>query len=317
MRPAGTTAVVTGSFPAVAIAVAIVSGAAGMVGVYLDTAWHRTVGRDSFFILPHVFIYCGGLGVLGAALTSVARATPGRAEDFGGPGLPPPRPPPPPRLARPPPRGFLVTAPAPRGGVRAPALVSAVPRRHMAHGRHAAGDRVRPLHADPDPGPPRRRPLARVLGRRTPAGPQPARRRVAVGRGGGRVHRRLRDDGVRVDGLGRRAAVGNRARARGAPPRPRDRRAGRVGGMGPPRGLSGRGLSQRRRRHVRQPVASPRRRDRRHRAGPGRSRGDLSAPALWPADARGRAQARSVLGVPVPGGDLLERGACRGMALRA
>src|SRR2546427_579866 len=78
MRPAGTTAVVTGSFPAVAIAVAIVSGAAGMVGVYLDTAWHRTVGRDSFFILPHVFIYCGGLGVLGAALTSVASAWLGR-----------------------------------------------------------------------------------------------------------------------------------------------------------------------------------------------------------------------------------------------
>src|SRR2546422_5140793 len=84
MRPAGTTAVVTGSFPAVAIAVAIVSGAAGMVGVYLDTAWHRTVGRDSFFIPPHVFIYCGGLGVLGAALPSVAPATLGRAEDFGG-----------------------------------------------------------------------------------------------------------------------------------------------------------------------------------------------------------------------------------------
>src|SRR3989449_5884844 len=87
MRPAGKTAVVTGSFPAVAIAVAIVSGAAGMVGVYLDTAWPRPVGRDSFFILPHVFIYCGGLGVLGAALTSVARATLGRAEDFGGPIL--------------------------------------------------------------------------------------------------------------------------------------------------------------------------------------------------------------------------------------
>src|SRR2546422_80449 len=87
MRPAGTTAVVTGSFPAVAIAVAVVSGAAGMVGVYLDTAWHRTVGRDSFFIPPHVFIYCGGLGVLGAALRRVARATLGSAEDFGGPIL--------------------------------------------------------------------------------------------------------------------------------------------------------------------------------------------------------------------------------------
>src|SRR5256884_7394373 len=95
MGPAGQTAVVTGSFPAVAIALAIVSGAAGMVGVYLDTAWHRTVGRDSFFILPHVFIYCGGLGVLGAALVSVARATLGRAADLGGPLLPLPRLPPP------------------------------------------------------------------------------------------------------------------------------------------------------------------------------------------------------------------------------
>src|SRR2546426_4816522 len=113
MRPAGTTAVVTGSFPAVAIAVAIVSGAAGMVGVYLDTAWHRTVGRDSFFILPHVFIYCGGLGVLGAALPSVAPATLGRAQDFGGPILPPPRPPLPPRLPPPPPRVLLVTAAGP------------------------------------------------------------------------------------------------------------------------------------------------------------------------------------------------------------
>src|SRR2546428_13726742 len=98
MRPAGTTAVVTGSFPAVAIAVAIVSGAAGMVGVYLDTAWHRTVGRDSFFIPPHVFIYCGGLGVLGAAPPSVPPAALGRAEAFCGPVLRLPRPRPPPRL---------------------------------------------------------------------------------------------------------------------------------------------------------------------------------------------------------------------------
>src|SRR3989442_6471096 len=115
MRPAGTTAVVTGSFPAVAIAVAIVSGAVGMVGVYLDTAWHRTVGRDSFFILPHVFIYCGGLGVLGAALTSVARATLGRAEDFRGPVLPLPRPPLPPRLALTALPVFVILAAAPVG----------------------------------------------------------------------------------------------------------------------------------------------------------------------------------------------------------
>src|SRR3989442_11955934 len=94
MRPAGTTAVVTGSFPAVAIAVAIVSGAAGMVGVYLDTAWHRTVGRDSFFILPHVFIYCGGRGRRGAPLTSRPPPALRRAPDFRRPIFPhpPPRP---------------------------------------------------------------------------------------------------------------------------------------------------------------------------------------------------------------------------------
>jgi len=69
------------------IAVAVVSGLAGMAGVYLDTAWHRTVGRDSFFILPHLFIYGGGLGVWAAALAAVARASLGREAEFGGPVL--------------------------------------------------------------------------------------------------------------------------------------------------------------------------------------------------------------------------------------
>src|SRR5712691_10582778 len=73
--------------PALAILLAIVSGLAGMIGVYLDTAWHRTVGRDSFFILPHVFIYGGGLGVWAAALAGLARATLGRSDEFGGPIL--------------------------------------------------------------------------------------------------------------------------------------------------------------------------------------------------------------------------------------
>jgi hypothetical protein len=72
------------SFPDLAIALAIVSGAAGMVGVYLDTAWHRTIGRDSFFIVPHLFIYGGGLGVWAAALGAIAHATLGRGDEFGG-----------------------------------------------------------------------------------------------------------------------------------------------------------------------------------------------------------------------------------------
>ncbi len=58
-----------------------------MIGVYLDTAWHRTVGRDSFFILPHLFIYGGGLGIWAAALACIARATLGRGDEFGGPVL--------------------------------------------------------------------------------------------------------------------------------------------------------------------------------------------------------------------------------------
>ena len=70
-----------------AIAVAIISGATGMVGVYLDTAWHRTIGSDSLLMVPHLFIYGGGLGILAASLASVARATLGHAKEFGGPIL--------------------------------------------------------------------------------------------------------------------------------------------------------------------------------------------------------------------------------------
>src|SRR2546427_287392 len=327
MRPAGTTAVVTGSFPAVAIAVAIVSGAAGMVGVYLDTAWHRTVGRDSFFIPPHVFIYCGGLGVLGAALPSVARATPGRAEDFGGPIL---------RLRRLRlPLGFAVTA------LGIFVIMAAAPVDAWWHATFGKDVLIwSPPHLQLHLGA-----GVAAIGLLFAVAAQRGRGALAsawLWRGAmlavlvDLVHRghfilahytmlshaRTPDLYpflvallVPVVLVAAARAVG--PWARGAPPRPRDRGAEGGGGRGPRGVLTGRGLSQRRRRRVRQPVASPRRRDRRHRAGPGRSRGDLSAPALWPADARGRAQARSVLGVPVPGGDLLERGACRGMALRA
>ncbi len=55
-----------------------------MAGVFLDTAWHRTIGRDSFFILPHLFIYGGGLGIWAASVTSATAATLGRDDDFGG-----------------------------------------------------------------------------------------------------------------------------------------------------------------------------------------------------------------------------------------
>ncbi len=56
-----------------------------MAGVFLDTAWHRTIGRDSLFILPHLFIYSGGLGIWVVCVACVTAATLGRAGDFGGP----------------------------------------------------------------------------------------------------------------------------------------------------------------------------------------------------------------------------------------
>jgi hypothetical protein len=35
-----------------------------LIGVYWDIAWHIDVGRDSFFTMPHNFIYAGMLIVL-------------------------------------------------------------------------------------------------------------------------------------------------------------------------------------------------------------------------------------------------------------
>jgi hypothetical protein len=55
-----------------------------MWGVYFDTAFHRTVGRDSFFSLPHLFIYGGGALVWVACVTAIALATRGRLADLGG-----------------------------------------------------------------------------------------------------------------------------------------------------------------------------------------------------------------------------------------
>lgn len=61
--------------PTQLLLVAIVSGAIAMLGVVLDTAWHRTIGRDSFFMAPHLLMYGGGGGVLGAALAGLRWGT--------------------------------------------------------------------------------------------------------------------------------------------------------------------------------------------------------------------------------------------------
>lgn len=66
------------------IAGGLVAGALAMWGVYFDTAWHRTVGRDTFWSLPHLFIYGGGFLVWVSSVTAIALATRGRLADVGG-----------------------------------------------------------------------------------------------------------------------------------------------------------------------------------------------------------------------------------------
>ncbi len=62
----------------------LVAGVLAMWGVYFDTAWHRTVGRDTFFSLPHLFIYGGGFLVWVSDVVAIALATRGRLTDLGG-----------------------------------------------------------------------------------------------------------------------------------------------------------------------------------------------------------------------------------------
>ena len=63
---------------------AILAGTLAMWGVYFDTAWHRTVGRDTFFSLPHLFIYGAGFLVWVACVGAIVLATRGRLADLGG-----------------------------------------------------------------------------------------------------------------------------------------------------------------------------------------------------------------------------------------
>ncbi len=67
------------------LALAYAGGAIGMWGTFYDTAWHRTVGRDSFLSLPHLFIYGGGGLVWLAVSAACVLATRGRLPDVGGP----------------------------------------------------------------------------------------------------------------------------------------------------------------------------------------------------------------------------------------
>jgi hypothetical protein len=71
--------------PGTLLIVAYVGGAIGMWGTFYDTAWHRTLARDSFWSLPHLFMYGGGAVVWGAVTTALVLASRGRLSDVGGP----------------------------------------------------------------------------------------------------------------------------------------------------------------------------------------------------------------------------------------
>ena len=74
----------TRNLPAVFLAAAAVGGLSIMTGVFFDTSWHRSIGRDTFFIWPHLCIFIGAFVVGVASFSGVATASVGRAEAFGG-----------------------------------------------------------------------------------------------------------------------------------------------------------------------------------------------------------------------------------------
>jgi hypothetical protein len=71
--------------PASLLALAYVGGAIGMWGTFYDTAWHRTLARDTFWSLPHLFMYGGGIVVWVAVTTALVLASREALPDVGGP----------------------------------------------------------------------------------------------------------------------------------------------------------------------------------------------------------------------------------------
>src|SRR5262245_47360930 len=71
--------------PAALLALAYVGGAIGKWGTFYDTAWHRTLARDTFWSLPHLFMYGGGIVVWMAVTLALVLARRGRLAPLGGP----------------------------------------------------------------------------------------------------------------------------------------------------------------------------------------------------------------------------------------
>ncbi|HVR89150.1 MAG TPA: hypothetical protein VHG53_06355 [Candidatus Limnocylindria bacterium] len=66
----------TASIPLLVLLVGMAGLMSGVVGTAWDVSWHRTIGRDSFWILPHVFTYAGAMlnGIAALLATSTAMA---------------------------------------------------------------------------------------------------------------------------------------------------------------------------------------------------------------------------------------------------
>jgi hypothetical protein len=71
--------------PGSPLAIAYAGGAIAMWGAFYDTAWHRTLGRDTFWSLPHLFIYGGGVLVWVAVSIAFVLTSRGQLAGVGGP----------------------------------------------------------------------------------------------------------------------------------------------------------------------------------------------------------------------------------------
>jgi hypothetical protein len=74
--------------PAAVFGIGMLGLLLGVVGSAWDVSWHRTIGRDSFWIAPHLFTYTGvtlgGVAALVATVTAMAgRPVRGRALRLG------------------------------------------------------------------------------------------------------------------------------------------------------------------------------------------------------------------------------------------
>src|ERR1700690_2608119 len=83
-RAAGERATGTGRRRDWAVAGLVAASTAVSLGVHWDIAWHRSIGRDTFWSPPHVLIYLAAVGAGGIAAGLIFRTTFSRDPDRRG-----------------------------------------------------------------------------------------------------------------------------------------------------------------------------------------------------------------------------------------